>query len=1520
MLSELFTQVVVLSLSAALIALLVMALRLVLKKAPRAVICALWALVAVRLLVPALPQSRVSVVPQPVSEGTVVKEISARPVEETVKIREYEPEYVTILARQPQLPVQKETVAVNGSGSAAAVSAQKDSIKEVKYVEVSAATLEAPKTFGNTVLPVLAWIWLAGVCGMLLYMAFSYARVRRQVQASLPAGDGTFVCDELNSPFILGVIRPRIYLPSALGEEEKSYVLAHEQAHLKRLDHIWKPLGFVLLSLYWFNPVMWAAYVLLCRDIELACDEKVIGREGDGFKKAYSQALIACSAPQRLVTACPLAFGEVGVKTRIKSVLNYRKPAFWILAGAMAVCLVAAGCALTNPKDSQPDASADAVESTPVQSTETGKPAESTPAQTGPQPTVPPETQPVPPESTAEPVDPDAQVWPKEYNVGYLKADQEGVMRADNAAVLPINSFNSTWLPKEPAGSGDFEMSREEFCLYLSRDEKTLVLFTQGGASAEAIKTGAIAYLHFCQDPRSAVRCYVSENATSLSGLYYAVLDIHTVWLLDPDDLPAFSPVDRDGRLEENPDVLSAPLPAGMTADGVREMTRVMDPETQTWALVLISDRLGNWRLNLQNMTWEPTELGYHVSRDGDTVTVRSASAVWTLEIPQKDVRVIGTVSYTSLGLCVVEDDGLSASLYCIAALPGEGDTAELITYRSTVDMSDWVTVPEHFARGNGYTVDVMAPRGLGVTFSQVVVGQSNVEKDRESQTLKGLRERILGGEVIELMDGAEITDDFPELNIDLDGDGAWDRFSVEKGVNTQYELCYEFYYNGKAAGCSSEVYRSAYDPDLDISRFHWPEEADFRRNAGYMLYLASMDGEHILVFISNGEETWGVSFVRTVDVSGESVRFYAVARIRGVGKSMNDFVPNQTLEQYIADGWLVRPMDGDALDISGSGSKNMVRVSYEGFPVYEKIGVYPVSRGGSEPDDTALVAWEAGDLTTRYDQLYYAPNPTGGYDLLGEISFGQNWHCDRLRLTDGNWRLISGSDEEQMAFQKSESAGTSLPGRVGASAEALQAFDTLRGTAPYLDAESLRAFELYFRDDFVPHFLLSEYEDVRDISLEELFFDGPCTGFLESLTRPRVERNGEEENTVYETLFAGWGARLQLIKTPVAEMEALLQKYTGYGLKDMRSEEMPGGYVEKYDAYYAAHGDGLMTYVHIADGALLPDGSVMLLWTQNFFTEENLGGIVRLVPGEDGWKIRSNLIFKPLAGGGKGVAPTDGIYAVVRDNWKNIFPMRSPMLRQEDGEESLLFTNWTRQIIDSVAGWDLPAHRVSAAEETDQKPDYTVRLHEYLEIAALRRDHYNVNTTSRLNGGQREYYGWINGEAYWLPKVFIDTVENWYQMPMEEQLAEHSVSFYERVYAQASPTERRKLELLYPEIRDPQRVSEYCREIRIAAGLAPDDMPRITLEQAKELCREVQEEIENDYQAQLSELIARLNEITGGPDWVGGSGFTTSIYYLNEGKTAGISIVHLGLGLVMYCDDDGTKTVLMSPSPTAQP
>ena len=329
--NKLFVQVLTLSLSASVIAGLVMLLRLILKKAPRGFLCALWALVAIRLLIPNLPESRMSVVPQRMSEGSVIRELSERPVETTVRVKENEAEYVTILEKHPAVKVQQE--AATGE----------------RYVEVSRSTGEAPKTVSSQLLPVAAWIWLGGAVLMLAYMVFSYLRIGRKVRISMREEGNVYICDEITSPFILGVLRPRIYLPSDLNEKDRAYVLAHEEAHLKRLDHFWKPFAFILLALYWFNPVMWAAYILLCRDIELACDEKVIGREGAGYRRAYSEALLACSMPQRLVTACPLAFGEVGVKVRIQSVLNYRKPAFWLMVLAALACVAAVGCSLTNP-------------------------------------------------------------------------------------------------------------------------------------------------------------------------------------------------------------------------------------------------------------------------------------------------------------------------------------------------------------------------------------------------------------------------------------------------------------------------------------------------------------------------------------------------------------------------------------------------------------------------------------------------------------------------------------------------------------------------------------------------------------------------------------------------------------------------------------------------------------------------------------------------------------------------------------------------------------------------------------------------------------------------------------------------------------------------------------------------------------------------------------------------------------------------------------------------------------------
>ena len=194
------------------------------------------------------------------------------------------------------------------------------------------------------------WVWLIGLAAMLLYALVSYLRLRRCVRASIPLRENIYVCDEVPSPFILGIVHPRIYLPSALDEAQRGSVLSHERAHLARRDHWWKPLGFALLAVYWFNPLLWLAYTLLCRDIELACDERVLRGMDAGQVKAYSSALLACSVPRRMIAACPLAFGEVGVGARVKNALRYKKPAFWVIAASVIVCIVVAVCFLTNPR------------------------------------------------------------------------------------------------------------------------------------------------------------------------------------------------------------------------------------------------------------------------------------------------------------------------------------------------------------------------------------------------------------------------------------------------------------------------------------------------------------------------------------------------------------------------------------------------------------------------------------------------------------------------------------------------------------------------------------------------------------------------------------------------------------------------------------------------------------------------------------------------------------------------------------------------------------------------------------------------------------------------------------------------------------------------------------------------------------------------------------------------------------------------------------------------------------------
>ena len=218
------------------------------------------------------------------------------------------------------------------------------------YVVTGPDGVSAPATAKDTVLPVLTAIWLCGAAALILYTAVSYFRLRRKLATAVRLEDDIYQSDEIQSPFVMGLFDPRIYLPFHLPPQDIPYVIAHEQTHIRRGDFWWKPLGLALVMVHWFNPFMWVAYIVLCRDIELACDEAVIRAMKNEQRAAYSQALLSCSLrSHHAVSACPLAFGEIGVKERVRAILQYRKPAFWVLCVALAAVPVMAACFLTRP-------------------------------------------------------------------------------------------------------------------------------------------------------------------------------------------------------------------------------------------------------------------------------------------------------------------------------------------------------------------------------------------------------------------------------------------------------------------------------------------------------------------------------------------------------------------------------------------------------------------------------------------------------------------------------------------------------------------------------------------------------------------------------------------------------------------------------------------------------------------------------------------------------------------------------------------------------------------------------------------------------------------------------------------------------------------------------------------------------------------------------------------------------------------------------------------------------------------
>lgn len=303
------------SITASYIIIAVLLIRAIFKKIPKKFVCALWAIAGLRLVLPFSVESAFSLIP------------STKTID----------------------PVSGNSYGVRLNSGITAVD-----IPVNNYLvesEMAATTQAITPSDKNVIFSVISILWIVGIIAIMLYGAISYLKLRKTVSTAVLFKENIYQSEAVVSPFILGLLKPRIYVPFALNNAACDYVVAHETAHIKRRDHLIKPIGFLILAVYWFNPLVWVGYIMLCRDIERACDEKVIADMNSEERKLYAGALLDCAVNRRRITACPLAFGEVGIKERIKGVVSYKKPAFWVIAAAVVVCAVIAVCFLTNPKN-----------------------------------------------------------------------------------------------------------------------------------------------------------------------------------------------------------------------------------------------------------------------------------------------------------------------------------------------------------------------------------------------------------------------------------------------------------------------------------------------------------------------------------------------------------------------------------------------------------------------------------------------------------------------------------------------------------------------------------------------------------------------------------------------------------------------------------------------------------------------------------------------------------------------------------------------------------------------------------------------------------------------------------------------------------------------------------------------------------------------------------------------------------------------------------------------------------------
>ncbi len=333
MVYDLFLLILNMSFVTSFVIVFVLVARLLLKKAPKIFSYALWSVVLIRLLCPFSFESEISLLPSILQQRPIFSEWTDNYIETTNTFHDNCPEY---------------DIAV--SNDISPISAGEDGY----YVVTSADGISAPKTVANTILPKLSYIWIFGIAALSIYSSVEFLKLKKKLIGAIPLRNNIYIADHIFTPFVIGMFRPKIYLPSSLLEHEQSYIIQHEQCHIKRLDHITRILGFIALSIHWFNPFVWIAFYVSGNDMELSCDEAVMKTMGSDIKIEYSQSLLRFARPHKMIHATPLAFGEGDTKSRVKNVLNYKKSLFWVsFITLVAVSFIAVGL-MSNPKQTKP--------------------------------------------------------------------------------------------------------------------------------------------------------------------------------------------------------------------------------------------------------------------------------------------------------------------------------------------------------------------------------------------------------------------------------------------------------------------------------------------------------------------------------------------------------------------------------------------------------------------------------------------------------------------------------------------------------------------------------------------------------------------------------------------------------------------------------------------------------------------------------------------------------------------------------------------------------------------------------------------------------------------------------------------------------------------------------------------------------------------------------------------------------------------------------------------------------------